>query len=149
MIYAALAALAGSIVALVLVMRWGMKAKDETMRASDRLHAQTKMADETIMALVNDRDEYKHRAVVAEAQHAAAKVRLATVERQRNEVSRAAVDQLVTTIKGSDAQAAIDAIGGLLRMPLGPVPKASPAGTGDGDSGAAGVQSPGPARPLR
>jgi len=148
-IYAALAALAGVVAALVVVMRWGMKAKDETMRATDRLHAQTKMADETIMALVKDRDEWKQRADICASQLAVAKVRLATAEQQRNEAGRIAVDQLVTTIKGSDAQAAIDAIGGLLRMPLGPVPQASPAASGDGDRGAAGVQPPGPPRTVR
>lgn len=121
--------------------RVAFKAKDATMAATDRIHAEGKLADEAIAALVKDRDDWKQKADVATQQLAAAKVRLVTAETQRNQSAQAATTALVEKVKASDAQGAADVLNSVLGMRLMPeMPKAGPASPGDGGSGTAGVQ---------
>jgi len=145
-IYAALAALAGMVAVLVVVMRWGMKAKDDAGHAADRLYAQTKMADETIMALVKDRDDWKQRADVATQQLAAAKVRLTTAETKRNEALQDERKNVADEIRNASPADAARLGNRILSRPLPRLPKADPASPGDGDREAAAVPAAGPAK---
>ena len=140
MIYAALGFAAVSLVSLVLVMRWGMRAKDEAGHAADRLYGQTKMADETIMALVADRDSWKQKADVAAVQLAAAKVRLVTAETQRNAALQAKREHVVEVVRTSDASTGIALLGGVLSRPLPRMPQAPAARTSDGRGDSADVR---------
>lgn len=151
MIYATLAALAGMVAALILVMRWGVKAKDEAGLAGDRLRQQTKLADETIMALVNDRDRIQQKHDVLAQQLAVAKVRLVTAEAQRNISAQAATTALVEKVRSSNASTAADVLNALVGSVPGmsAMPQASDAGTSDGDRGTAGVRPAGPAKPAK
>ncbi len=106
------------IAALVFVMRWGMKAKDEAAHAADRMHSQGKLSDEAIAALVVDRDQWKQKHDVAASQLAAAKVRLATAETQRNNSAQAATIALVEKVKAGTAATAAEAVNDLLMSPL-------------------------------
>ncbi len=133
------------IAALVFVTRWGMKAKDETMHAVDRLHSTTKMADETIMALVKDRDDWKAKHDVVASQLAAAKVRLATAETQRNKAREDEREHIVEVVRTTDATAGLAILGGVLSNPLPRMPQADSASPGDGHSRAAGVLAAGAA----
>ena len=119
--------------------RAAFKANALTLAANDRLHAETRLADEAIAALVRDRDSWKQKADVAVSQLAAAKVRLVTAETQRNAARTEERLHVVETVRAGDAATAIDALGGLLSAPLPGVPKADPASAGHGDSGTAGV----------
>lgn len=145
---AAIATLGGLVAGLVIVVRWGMRAKDETMAASDRLHAQTRMADETIMALVADRDQWKAKHDVAHQQLSAAKVRLAAVESQRNTAIRDERTHVAETLRNADAPTAARLGNRILSRPLPSLPKADPAAPGDGDRGAAALPAAGPAKPA-
>ncbi len=142
-IYVVAALAVSSIAALVFVTRWGMRAKDETMAAADRLHSTTKMADETIMALVKDRDDWKAKHDVVASQLAAAKVRLVTTETQRNKAREDEREHIVEVVRTTDATAAIGILGGVLSNPLPRMPQADSASPGDGHSRAAGVLAAG------
>ena len=134
--------------AFTLVMRWGMRAKDEAGHAADRLYAQTKMADETIMALVADRDSWKQKADVAAVQLAAAKVRLVTAETQRNDAYRDERAHVASEIRNAPAADAARIGNRVLSRPLPHVPKASPTGPGDGGGDSAGVRPSGTTKPA-
>ena len=128
--------------------REAFKANRATAAAADRMYSQGKLADEAIAALVVDRDTWKQRADVATAQLAAAKVRLASAEQQRNDSAQAATTALVEKVRTSNAQVAADTLNALSMRVLPEMPKASDASTSDGDRGAAGVQPAGATKPA-
>ncbi len=104
---------AGIATALVVVVRWGMNAKDESSRAMDRLHNERVLNDEHVHTLTTERNELQAKCAVLTSQLAASKVRLVTAEIQRNTAMREGVAHAVQTIRSSnavDAAAAVNAI---------------------------------------
>jgi len=90
MIYAALAALAGVVAALVLVMRWGMRAKDETMAAMTMLSAtRDQLASVAAQA---ERDAFEIKAT---------KEALATAERRIELLSKELADAMERSSLGA------------------------------------------------
>lgn len=121
-----LAGAAGAIVVLALKL---VKSKDETLLIAKAARDQERVSDELRM----QRDEWKIKHDLVNQQLSIARVRLMTSEVQRNQSYRDATNAIVEKVRTSNAKDAAGVLNDLLSMSLGPMPKADPAGTDNGN----------------
>lgn len=129
-------ALAGSVVGLVLLTRWALNAKNETLVAHKLYQDQRQIADE----VTAERNDWHAKASTAQYELAKAKIRIGLVEGQRNAATQGAIDATVRTIRESGASTGAGLVNGLLSEAW-PMPEARGASAEDGDRGTAGVPS--------
>jgi nitrogen fixation-related uncharacterized protein len=125
--------------ALVLVLRWGMKAKDAEVMAGKICLDTQRICDE----MQRQRDDWKVRHDTKEAELARERVLRITAEKQRNEAMSKERERAVESIKSGGIDNAVRVATAVVSAPLPKVPRpAAPSGA----AGFGGVQPAGPPR---
>lgn len=123
---------AGLGAALVLVTRWGMRAKDDAGDLAYRLSEQIRVSGDALRIALDQRNDLRAKYDVSQQALAATKTRLAIAETQRNRAYLEERERVVQTIRNADPAGASDLVNRILQTGV-VLPKAGTPSPGDGD----------------